>query len=218
MYRDLDHVETCGFLHGVQHVPNNTFEVFSDIANFWPFLLYFMGVFGKLLEMEQNWVYLIEQASGMSKITLSVIFYAPCLNKTTIKSNKKKFCWHFFLDDPLLSWIDWILLSSICILYFSVIHWERDGQAASISTWPQIWIGSRHLLSVLSHHLLRPLHQEKLPQGSFWLLLLVLYVQWGLDKLDNIFVFNRSVHLNCLTNYQLLYAILYVFAKLNLFL
>ena len=34
VYRDLDHVETCGFLHGVQHVPNNTFEVFSDIANF----------------------------------------------------------------------------------------------------------------------------------------------------------------------------------------
>ena len=34
VYRDLNHVETCGFLHGVQHVPNNTFEVFSDIANF----------------------------------------------------------------------------------------------------------------------------------------------------------------------------------------
>ena len=26
----------------------------------------------------------------MSKITLSVIVYAPCLNKTTIKSNKKQ--------------------------------------------------------------------------------------------------------------------------------
>ena len=26
----------------------------------------------------------------MSKITLSVIVYAPCLNKTTIKSNKKR--------------------------------------------------------------------------------------------------------------------------------
>ena len=47
MYRDLEHIEKCGFLHGVQHVPNNTFEVFSDIANFLPFLLYFMGIFGK---------------------------------------------------------------------------------------------------------------------------------------------------------------------------
>ena len=55
---DLDHVETRGFLHGVQHVPKNTFEVFSDIANFRPFLLYFMGIFEKkflkLLKMEQN--------------------------------------------------------------------------------------------------------------------------------------------------------------------
>ena len=34
VYDDLDHVEKCGFLHGVQHVLNNTFEVFSDIANF----------------------------------------------------------------------------------------------------------------------------------------------------------------------------------------
>ena len=60
MYRDLDHVETYGFLHGVQHVPNNTFEVFSDIANFRPFLLYFMGIFGKFFfEVAENGTKLI---------------------------------------------------------------------------------------------------------------------------------------------------------------
>ena len=108
MYRDLDHVERCGFLHSVQHVLNNIFEVFLDIANFWPFLLYFMGIFGKkilkLLKMERNWCYLIEQASEMSKITLSVIVYAPCPSKTIIKTNKKQMnssADTFLLNDPL---------------------------------------------------------------------------------------------------------------------
>ena len=40
--------------------------------------------------MKQNQFYLIKQASEMSKITLLVIVYAPFLNKTTIKSNKKQ--------------------------------------------------------------------------------------------------------------------------------
>ena len=48
MYRDLDHVEKCGFLHGVQHVSNDIFEVFLDIANFLPFLLHFMGILEKI--------------------------------------------------------------------------------------------------------------------------------------------------------------------------
>ena len=55
VYRDL---EKCGFLHGVQHVSNNIFEVFLDIVNFLSFSLYFMGIFGKfflkLLKMEIN--------------------------------------------------------------------------------------------------------------------------------------------------------------------
>ena len=46
MYHDLDHLEKCGFLHGVQDVLNNISEAFLDIAKFWPFLLYFMGIFG----------------------------------------------------------------------------------------------------------------------------------------------------------------------------
>ena len=50
----------------------------------------FEKIFLKLFKMEQNWFHLIEQASEMSKITFSVIVYAPCLNKTTIKTNKKQ--------------------------------------------------------------------------------------------------------------------------------
>ena len=34
VYHDLDLVEKCGFLHGVQHVSNNIFETFLDIAKF----------------------------------------------------------------------------------------------------------------------------------------------------------------------------------------
>ena len=40
--------------------------------------------------MKQNLFYLIKQASEMSKITLSVIVYAPCPSKTIIKTNKKQ--------------------------------------------------------------------------------------------------------------------------------
>ena len=40
--------------------------------------------------MEQNSFHLIEQVSEMSKITPSVIVYAPCLSKTIIKTNKKQ--------------------------------------------------------------------------------------------------------------------------------
>ena len=34
VYRDLDHIEKCGFLHGLQHVSYNIFVVFVDIAVF----------------------------------------------------------------------------------------------------------------------------------------------------------------------------------------
>ena len=60
MYDDLDHVEKCGFLNGAQHVLNNISEVFLDIAKFWPFLLYFMGIFGKQkFEVVENGIELI---------------------------------------------------------------------------------------------------------------------------------------------------------------
>ena len=42
----LDQLETCSFLQGDQHVSNNTSIVKFDIAKFWLFLLYFMGIFG----------------------------------------------------------------------------------------------------------------------------------------------------------------------------
>ena len=57
------------------------------------------------LKINQNWFYLIEQASDMSKITLSVIVYAWCLNKTTINTYNKtneQFSSHFFLVHPIL--------------------------------------------------------------------------------------------------------------------
>ena len=43
---DLDQLERCGFPQGVQYVAINTFVVFLNVAKFWPFLLYFMGISG----------------------------------------------------------------------------------------------------------------------------------------------------------------------------
>ena len=34
VFLDLGHMEQCGFLHGVQRVSNNRFEVFSDVVYF----------------------------------------------------------------------------------------------------------------------------------------------------------------------------------------
>ena len=54
--------------------------------------------------MVQNWFYLIEQASDMSKIKLFFIIYACSLNKTTKTINKltnEQPRSHFFLTDPL---------------------------------------------------------------------------------------------------------------------
>ena len=59
--------------------------------------------------MDQNWFYLIEQASDMSKIKLSFIIYACCLNKRTKTINKLKNeqpSSHFFLTDPLSKFLD----------------------------------------------------------------------------------------------------------------
>ena len=50
-----DHVEKCGFLHDVQHVSNNLFKVFLDIAKIMPFLLYIVGIFrGKTFDIVKN--------------------------------------------------------------------------------------------------------------------------------------------------------------------
>ena len=59
--------------------------------------------FFKFLKMDQSWFYLIEQASDMSKITLSFIFYAWSLIKTITKINKptnEQFNIHFFWLTP----------------------------------------------------------------------------------------------------------------------
>ena len=87
VYHELDHPERCGFLHSVQHVAINTFETYLHIAKFLPFLLYIKEQKNfKILQMNQNQFYLINWASDMSKITLSVIVCARCLNKTTINT------------------------------------------------------------------------------------------------------------------------------------
>ena len=54
--------------------------------------------------MIQNWFYLIELASDMSKIKLLFIIYACCLNKTTKTVNEltnEQLRSHFFLTDHL---------------------------------------------------------------------------------------------------------------------
>ena len=33
-FLDQGHIEKCGFLHGVQHVPNITFQVFLAVVKF----------------------------------------------------------------------------------------------------------------------------------------------------------------------------------------
>ena len=34
VFLDLGHIEKCGFLHGVQHVSNITFQVFLSVVKF----------------------------------------------------------------------------------------------------------------------------------------------------------------------------------------
>ena len=56
--------------------------------------------------MDQNLFYLKEQASDMSKIKLSFIIHAYCLNKTTKainKSTNEQPSSHFFLTDPVIT-------------------------------------------------------------------------------------------------------------------
>ena len=60
--------------------------------------------FSSFLKMDQNWFYLIEQASDMSKIKLLLIFYVCCFNKTTKTINEltnEQPSSLFFLTDPL---------------------------------------------------------------------------------------------------------------------
>ena len=111
---------------GVQHVAINTFEVFSDVANFGYFCCISWEFFEqknfKLLKMDRNRIYLINWTSDISKITFPFIFYACCLNKTTKNTNKKtseQFSWHFFLNNPLSS--QFLLLFSLfefCFFFF----------------------------------------------------------------------------------------------------
>ena len=46
VYFDLNHRKKSVFLHCVQHVSNDIFDMFLEVVKFWPFVLYFMGIFG----------------------------------------------------------------------------------------------------------------------------------------------------------------------------
>ena len=85
----LDQLETCGFLHGAQHVSNNISIVIFDIANLWLFLLYFMGIFGAyIFEVVKNESELILSDSTCIGHSINNIFcYCLC---TCFKKNIKK--------------------------------------------------------------------------------------------------------------------------------
>ena len=71
--------------------------------------------------MDQNWFYLIEQASDISKIIFSFIIYACCLNKTTKTINKltnEQPSSHFFLTDPLS-----LLISRVPTVSLELLFW-----------------------------------------------------------------------------------------------
>ena len=82
---------------------------YHNLSIFRPFLLHFIGNFGmKIFQVCKNGSKSIppdiKQASAMSKIKLSVIVYACCLNKTTKTMNKltnEQPSSHFFLTNPL---------------------------------------------------------------------------------------------------------------------
>ena len=73
------------------------------------------------LKMGQNLFYLIEQASDMSKINITFIIYACCLNKTTKTINKltnEQPSSHFFLTDPLS-----LLISRVPTVSWELLFW-----------------------------------------------------------------------------------------------
>ena len=57
VYRELDHRERCGFLHGVQHVTIHTLQNFGCFRRIsWEFM---EQKNFKFLQMDQNWFHLI---------------------------------------------------------------------------------------------------------------------------------------------------------------
>ena len=46
VYFDLDHLQKCGFWQGIRYIAINTFTAFLNVAKFWPFWLYVLGILG----------------------------------------------------------------------------------------------------------------------------------------------------------------------------
>ena len=77
----------------------------------------------KILKMDQNWFYLIEQASDISKIIFSFIIYAYRLNKTIKTINKWTPQLSLFFDWPLIIWSkDSYRKVSLSLVYYLPDH------------------------------------------------------------------------------------------------
>ena len=96
-------------MHSVQHVTINTFEAFLDIAKFWPFLLYFMGIFGakKFQVFENGSNLILPDRLGIGHVKNHNVIHCLCLvpeknnQQTPTKRQVNSSADTFFLDDPL---------------------------------------------------------------------------------------------------------------------
>ena len=105
MFLDLGHIEKCGFLHGVQHVSNITFQVFLGVVKFWPFLLYFMGNFGvKNFQVFKNGSKLVlPDRTGIWHVKNQTFIYHLCMLFELNQINKWTAQLSLFFDWPLIT-------------------------------------------------------------------------------------------------------------------
>ena len=93
----------------------------------------------KFLKMDQNWFYLIKQASDISKIKLSFIIYACCLNKTTKTINKltnEQPSSHFFWLTPYIkSMVGWFSKNWKTFYIFSVFTNAKVDKGSVKKKW-----------------------------------------------------------------------------------
>ena len=95
-------------MHAAQVAAINTYEMFLDVAQVWPFLLYFMEIFGaKKLEVFENgskFIPLNELSIWHFKNYIFINYL--CLlseKKDTNKKTNEQLSWHFLLNNPLLT-------------------------------------------------------------------------------------------------------------------
>ena len=81
MYCELDHLERRAFLHDIQLVIINTFEVFLDVAKFRPFLLDFVEILGakRFLVFESGPNLILPDKLGILHLTNHIFIHCFCL-------------------------------------------------------------------------------------------------------------------------------------------